>query len=887
MLCLRRIYLSLNSFAGFVMSRRKAIVNLAVVVSIAAICAAGWAYFNRPMKAPDWPDVVSGYSFSPFRYGQDPTKNIYPSEQEIRADIELLSKQTDRLRTYAVRGTLGDIPHIANEFGMSVTLGIWISNIKEDNEKEIARAIEIINRERNIALVVVGNESLYRREAKVDELVAYIERVKAAVKVPVTTAEPWHVWVKYPDLANYVDVIAAHVLPYWEKVPAGPSVQFVLERAKELKKAFPKKPLLLAEVGWPSHGRDRGTAEADVSDQAIYLRTLLNKLNQAGYQYFVVEAFDQPWKVGDEGDVGAYWGVYNADRQQKFPFEGPVVKIQQWRLLAVISIIMAVLALALLLIDSSGLKQRGRTFFALIAFVFASFLVFVAYDYSQQYMSWLEYLLGIFLVTAAVGVFMVMFVEAHELAETLWMSRRRPFAAVVDETGYRPKVSVHVPCYNEPPEMVKLTLDALAALDYPDFEVLVIDNNTKDEAVWKPLEEYCAQLGPRFRFFHVAPLKGFKAGALNYGLDRTAPDAEIVAVIDSDYCVDRNWLKYLVPHFADRKIAIVQAPQDYRDAGESLFKKLCYAEYKGFFHIGMVTRNDRDAIIQHGTMTMIRRNVMEELRWAEWTITEDAELGLRAFSRGYSAAYIKDSYGQGVMPDRFIDYKKQRFRWAYGAMQIMKAHARSLFLGKDTHLSRGQRYHFIAGWMPWVADGMNLFFTSGALLWTSAMLLAPTHVLPPAMIFAFPPLFLFFFKVGKILYVYRRHMHLSLGQSFGAAVAGLALSHTIAKSVVYGMFTRSIPFFRTPKMQNSGGFMLAIAEAREELFILLLLWGAAAALFLLHEMETTDAYAWFYMLLVQSLAYLAAVVMSFLSVAPSPVAEPVEATTTPPTLQPQ
>jgi hypothetical protein len=220
-------------------------------------------------------------------------------------------------------------------------------------------------------------------------------------------------------------------------------------------------------------------------------------------------------------------------------------------------------------------------------------------------------------------------------------------------------------------------------------------------------------------------------------------------------------------------------------------------------------------------------------------------------------------------------------------MQIMKAHARSLFLGKDTHLSRGQRYHFIAGWMPWVADGMNLFFTSGALLWTAAMLMAPTHVLPPAMIFAFPPLFLFFFKVSKILYVYRRHMNLSLGQSFGAAVAGLALSHTIAKAVVYGMFTKSIPFFRTPKMQNRGGFMLAIAEAREELFILVLLWGAATALFFLHEMETTDAYAWFYMLLVQSLAYLAAVVMSFLSVAPSHTAEAVATPTPPPTLQPQ
>ena len=281
------------------MSKRKAIVNLAVVVSIAAICAAGWAYFNRPMKAPNWPAVVSGYSFSPFRYGQDPTKSVYPTEAEIRADIELLAGQTDRLRTYAVRGTLGEVPHIAHEFGMTVTMGVWLSNIKEDNEREIERAIEIANSERNIALIVVGNESLYRAEVDIDDLITYIERVRSAVKVQVTTAEPWHIWMKYPDLAKHVDVIAAHILPYWEKIPAGPSIDYVLERAKDLKHQFPKKPLLLAEVGWPSHGRDRGTAEADVADQAIYLRTLLNKLNRAGYQYFVIEAFDQPRKTDE------------------------------------------------------------------------------------------------------------------------------------------------------------------------------------------------------------------------------------------------------------------------------------------------------------------------------------------------------------------------------------------------------------------------------------------------------------------------------------------------------------------------------------------------------------------------------------------------------------
>ena len=156
-------------------------------------------------------------------------------------------------------------------------------------------------------------------------------------------------------------------------------------------------------------------------------------------------------------------------------------------------------------------------------------------------------------------------------------------------------VSIHVPAYNEPPAMLCATLDALALLDYPDFEILVVDNNTHDPAVWQPVEAHCRRLGPRFRFFHVDPLAGFKAGALNFALRHTAPEAAVVAVIDSDYQVDANWLKDLVPLFESSRTAIVQAPQDYRDADANAFKAMMYAEYRGFFYIGMITRNERNA----------------------------------------------------------------------------------------------------------------------------------------------------------------------------------------------------------------------------------------------------------------------------------------------------
>jgi exo-beta-1,3-glucanase (GH17 family)/cellulose synthase/poly-beta-1,6-N-acetylglucosamine synthase-like glycosyltransferase len=853
------------------MTSRKLGINLVMVVAIAALFTGFWALINRPVSAPDWPEQVSGYSFSPFRLGQTPVDNKYPNDADIRADLELLSEQTSNIRTYSVEGTQADIPRLAEEFGLRVTLGVWISTDWERNEREIAKAIELANSSRSIVRVLVGNEALFRKEITPDVLIGYIDRVRAAVKVPVSTSEQWHIWQETPELVRHVDLIAAHVLPYWEFVPREQATRFVLDRARDLKKQFPKKPLLLSEVGWPSNGRTRGGADASPADQAIFLRELVNRLNVQGYNYFIIEAFDQPWKMDDEGSVGAYWGVYNLERQPKFAFTGPVVAIPQWRLLAIGSGVLALLALALLLIDSSTLSHRGRTFLTVIAFACGSVLVWIAYDYSLQYSTWFSLMVGTLLGIGALGVFIVLLTEAHELAETVWMSkRRRPFLPVTGDDAYRPKVSVHVPCYNEPPEMVKQTLDALARLDYPDYEVLVIDNNTQDPAVWKPVEAHCQALGPRFRFFHVAPLEGFKGGALNYILPHTAPDAEVIAVIDADYCVAPDWLKHMVPHFADPTIAVVQSPQDYRDDGESLFKRLCYAEYKGFFHIGMITRNDRDAIIQHGTMTMTRRSVLDELKWADWCITEDAELGLRVFEKGLSAAYSERSYGKGLMPDTFIDFKKQRFRWAYGAIQIIKRHARCLLFGRDCELSRGQRYHFLAGWLPWIADGLNIFFTFGALLWSAAMIIVPNRVDPPLMIFAIPPLALFAFKVGKILFLYRRAVGVNLKDALFAAVAGLALSYTIAKAVLYGFVTRGIPFFRTPKMASSSGLMKALAEAREEVFVMLLLWGAALGIGLAQGLPSLDVIFWIGVLLIQSLPYLAALIMALLSSLPRP-----------------
>jgi len=850
----------------------KTLPSLLIAAVFATLTFAVWAYLNRPTTEPPWPARIQGFAFSPFRANEDPTHFQMPTDEEIDADLALLEGKVNAVRTYSVGATLADVPELADRHGLNVALGAWLDSHRDKNEDQLKTAIDLANSHQNVVRVLIGNEVLLRGDLPLAELEKYLDRARAAIGQPVGTAETWHTWLTYPELAQHVDFIGVHLLPYWEGVPVDEAVEYSFAQFKRLHQTFPHKPIVIAEIGWPSRGRTHESAVATVANEALFLRRFLYRAQKEQVTYYVMEAFDQPWKAYMEGAVGSYWGVYDVNRQPKFAFTAPIVRIPEWHILAAVSIGVSLLVLGLVYLTSDTLRNRGRSFLAIVVYAATTLAVWVIYDFTQQYMTVSSVVSGVLLLLGMLGVLLVLLAEAHEWAEAHWVEYRRRLGPPVLADGSRiPKVSIHVPAYNEPPAMLIETLDALARLDYPDFEVLVIDNNTRDEAVWRPVEAHCAQLGSRFRFFHVAPLAGFKAGALNYALERTAPDAAVVAVIDSDYVVDARWLRELTPVFQDARIAIVQAPQDYRDAGESAFKAMCYAEYRGFFHIGMITRNERNAIIQHGTMTMVRRPQLERCRWAEWCITEDAELGLRIFEAGFDASYVPASYGRGLMPDTFIDFKKQRFRWAYGAMQIIKAHARNLFL-EGGPLSAGQRYHFVAGWLPWVADGVNLLFNIAALGWSAAMVWAPGRVDAPLVMYSVLPLSLFTFKIAKLSHLYRVRVGANLRQTAAAAVAGLALTHTIGTAAVKGLVTRSEPFFRTPKRRATSGLLHALAAAREETLMMsgLLLSAWAVSYTALPQNMGPDHFAWIVVLLIQSVPYASSLLVSLVSAFPLP-----------------
>ena len=317
----------------------------------------------------------------------------------------------------------------------------------------------------------------------------------------------------------------------------------------------------------------------------------------------------------------------------------------------------------------------------------ASFVIVTPWAYLLlSELAFTSWFLGVFVVGSVFGLpltglaFAVRLANESLLTHAVW---RRPIEPLPECRGPGgPKVSIHVPCYSEPPDIVISTIDRLAQLTYSNFEVIVCDNNTVDESLWRPVRAHCAflnaQLGQeRFRFFHVAPLSGAKAGALNFCLKHTAEDAELVAVVDADYHSEPDFLSRLVGFFADPRIGFIQTPHDYREWRYSAYQRLCYWEYMPNNKVDLASLQEYDAAYTIGTMCILRRRAIEEAGgWAEWCLTEDSEISIRIRALGYEGIYLRDTFGRGLIPETFDNYKKQRFRWTAGPVQQLCRHWR-------------------------------------------------------------------------------------------------------------------------------------------------------------------------------------------------------------------
>jgi exo-beta-1,3-glucanase (GH17 family) len=299
-------------------------------------------------------------SYAPYRAGQTPQDTTFPSPAQIGADLKLVAAQADGIRTYsAIEGTPAettariaahdDIAGLARQAGLKMWLGIWLSANPADNAKEMAAGIAEANAYPDtITRVVVGNEVLLRRDLSVDDLIKNIDSVRAQVKQPVAYADVTDFWQQFPQVAPHVDVVMIHFLPYWEDTPLSvdDSLAEIRSTTGQFKALFPGKQISIGETGWPSRGRWRGPAAPSRVNEAVFLRRFVTLAQAEGVDYNLIEAFDQNWKYEDEGVAGANWGIWNADRVQKFPLNGAVVEHPSWPWYAALAALMGTLLFA-------------------------------------------------------------------------------------------------------------------------------------------------------------------------------------------------------------------------------------------------------------------------------------------------------------------------------------------------------------------------------------------------------------------------------------------------------------------------------------------------------------------------------------------------------------
>ena len=357
-----------------------------------------------------------------------------------------------------------------------------------------------------------------------------------------------------------------------------------------------------------------------------------------------------------------------------------------------------------------------------------------------------------------------------------------------------PFFSILVPAHNEPPELLAETLRSLAQLRWKQFEVLVVDNNTEDESLWRPVEALCKQLGPRFRFLHVEGLKGAKAGAINWARPLIDPRAEFLFVIDADYVLEPEALRRAV-RYADEDVGLVQFPQDYRNIGPG--NTGMALDFRHFFSAYMHMANQLGCVPSTGTLTLIRVSALDEVHgFNPGVVTEDADLGFRLNSAGHRTVYADEVIGRGLMPHDLEAVKKQRWRWAFGNAQILKLNWRQLVFGRE--LSPRQKLGYLVHLTAWF--NFNLIPSLSLIALAPLVLLERLHPVHPYLIVlsGFTLTTFMFLRFGTLYSSLRRDGH-TVREIANAFVTHVGLGWIFGISWIRCLWDHHSPFVRTNK----------------------------------------------------------------------------------------
>jgi GPH family glycoside/pentoside/hexuronide:cation symporter len=259
---------------------------------------------------------LHGLCFSPYLQGQAPGSQV--SAVQIRERLELIRPYTRWVRTFSCTDGHQQTPAIAHELGMRTLVGAWLGTDRQINEREIMGVIEA-GRAGHANIVAIGNEVLLREDMSEDELLAIIERVKQALPgVQVGYVDAYYLFEKHPRITAACDVVLTNCYPFWEGCPREQAIEYMQSMVRRTVAVAGGKRVIVSETGWPNQGSPFHGAQPSVPDAMRYFIDTQLWARQDGVEVFYFSAFDEAWKVGAEGDVGAYWGLWDKDGKLKY-----------------------------------------------------------------------------------------------------------------------------------------------------------------------------------------------------------------------------------------------------------------------------------------------------------------------------------------------------------------------------------------------------------------------------------------------------------------------------------------------------------------------------------------------------------------------------------------
>ena len=261
-------------------------------------------------------DTMHGLCFSPYEGDQQPGDPF--TEAQVRRKLELLQPHTKWIRMFSCTDGNDLIPQLAREYGFKTLVGAWLGEEEDKNEEEMTRLVELAQAG-FVDVAAVGNEVLYREEMDEAELIACIDRVRNALPdVPVGYVDAYYEFSDRPALAEACDVILANCYPYWEGCHMDYSLLYMKQMYYQVKQAQPDKKIIITETGWPSEGEALGAAMPSYDNALKYFINAQTWARKEDIDMFYFAAFDEAWKVGTEGSVGAFWGLWDKDEKRKF-----------------------------------------------------------------------------------------------------------------------------------------------------------------------------------------------------------------------------------------------------------------------------------------------------------------------------------------------------------------------------------------------------------------------------------------------------------------------------------------------------------------------------------------------------------------------------------------